>query len=208
MDVSIFVETTFDDGESRRGNIGRHRRAPDELGTANLGLLLDEAKQLLGRLQEAILQEQIDEALSARRKCNDCGRRRAIHVDRGRIFNPIFGRFRVKSLRIRQCSCQSAGVEHNRPEYPYSGLFPDQATPELRRLQAELGSRHLCHVALRTLETAALMPSWACEINSFTPHRPRRVSLRRNSVQIGSASEAPTSRSRTSRRPSGSPRWR
>ena len=48
MDVSIFVETTFDDGETRRRNIGRLRRAPDELGPANLGLLLDEAKQLLG----------------------------------------------------------------------------------------------------------------------------------------------------------------
>ena len=48
MDVSIFVETTFDDGETRRRNIGRLRRAPDELGPANLGLLLDEATQVLG----------------------------------------------------------------------------------------------------------------------------------------------------------------
>lgn len=100
MDVSIFVQTTFDDGETRRRNIGWLRRAPDELEPANLGLLLDEAKQLLGRLQESILQEQTDEALSARRKCNDCGRRRAFHDDRGRIFDTIFGRFCVKSLRI------------------------------------------------------------------------------------------------------------
>jgi hypothetical protein len=32
MDVSIFIETTFDDGETKRRNIGRLRRAPDELG--------------------------------------------------------------------------------------------------------------------------------------------------------------------------------
>lgn len=31
MDVSIFVETTFDDGETRRCNIGRLHCAPDEL---------------------------------------------------------------------------------------------------------------------------------------------------------------------------------
>jgi len=74
MDVSIFVETTFDSGETRRRNIGRLGRAPDELGPANLGLPLDEAKQLLRRLQEAILQEQIDESLSARRKRNVCCR--------------------------------------------------------------------------------------------------------------------------------------
>jgi hypothetical protein len=32
MDVGTFVETTFDDGETRRRKIVRHRRAPDELG--------------------------------------------------------------------------------------------------------------------------------------------------------------------------------
>jgi len=39
-------------------------------------------------------------------------------------------------------------------------------------------TRHLCQVALRTFETAALMPSWASLMTSFTPRRPRRVSLR------------------------------
>ena len=63
-------------------------------------------------------------------------------------------------------------------------------------------TRHRCQVALRTFETAALMPSWASLMTSFTPRRPRRVSLRRNSVQIGSASDVPISRPRTSRRPS------
>jgi hypothetical protein len=46
------------------------------------------------------------------------------------------------------------------------------------------------------------VPSWASLMTSFTPRRPRRVSLRRNSVQIGSASDVPVSRPRTSRRPS------
>jgi hypothetical protein len=107
---------------------------------------------LPGRLQESILQVQIDEALSARRKCNDCGRRRAINEDRGRVFDTLFGRFRVKSPRIRRCSCQSAGVENTGPKSPYSGLFPDRATPELRRLQAELGSRHSFREAARLIE--------------------------------------------------------
>ena len=59
MDVSIFIETTFDDGETKRRNIGRLRRAPDEFGSENLGLLLDDAKTLLRRLQEAIVQDQV-----------------------------------------------------------------------------------------------------------------------------------------------------
>lgn len=47
-----------------------------------------------------------------------------------------------------------------------------------------------CPVALSTFETAALMPSCAPKITSLTPRRPRRVSSRRNSVQIGSLRSA------------------
>src|SRR3954453_12079277 len=46
-------------------------------------------------------------------------------------------------------------------------------------------TRQRCQVALSTLLAAVLMPSWASETTSLTPCRPRRVSLRRNSVQIG-----------------------
>ena len=45
MDASIFGETTFADGETRRRNISRLRRAPDGFGSENLGLLLDDASQ-------------------------------------------------------------------------------------------------------------------------------------------------------------------
>jgi len=43
------------------------------------------------------------------------------------------------------------------------------------------------------------MPSWLSLITSFTPRRPRRFRLRRNSVQNGSASLAPTFTPSTSR---------
>ncbi len=63
-------------------------------------------------------------------------------------------------------------------------------------------TRHRCQEAVITLATDALMPSWASEITSLTPRRPRRASLRRNSVQKVSASDGPMSRPSTSRRPS------
>ena len=63
-------------------------------------------------------------------------------------------------------------------------------------------TRQRCQVAFRTLATAALMPSWLSLITSLTPRRPRRVRLRRNSVQNGSASLAPTFSPSTSRWPS------
>src|SRR6185312_6124193 len=63
-------------------------------------------------------------------------------------------------------------------------------------------TRQRCQLALSTLLTVALMPSWASETTSLTPRRPRRASLRRNAVQNVSASGRPISMPRTSRRPS------
>src|SRR4029077_14733416 len=67
-------------------------------------------------------------------------------------------------------------------------------------------TRQRCQVAFISLALmpswAALMPSWASEMTSLTPRRPRRRSLRRNSVQKVSASEGPMSMPSTSRRPS------
>ena len=152
MDVSIFVETTLEDGETKRRNIARLNRAPDEFCSENLGLLLDDAKTLLGRLQEAIVQDQVGEAIEARRKCDGCAEQRAIHDDRGRILDTLFGRIRVKWPRLRRCLCQTAGTAKSGPQSPLSGLFSNRATPELRRLQAELGARHSFREAARLIE--------------------------------------------------------
>ncbi|MGR3607320.1 MAG: ISKra4 family transposase, partial [Sulfitobacter sp.] len=152
MEVNIFVETTFDDGETKKRNIGRLRRAPDEFGSESLGLLLNDAKTLLRRLQETIVQDQVGEAMEARRKCDGCGKQRAIHDDRGRILDTLFGRIRVKWPRLRRCLCQPAGVAKSGPQSPLAGLFSDRATAELRRLQAELGARHSFREAARLIE--------------------------------------------------------
>lgn len=63
-------------------------------------------------------------------------------------------------------------------------------------------TRHRCQVVDSTRAVAALMPSCASLITSFTPLRPRRTRSRRNSVQNGSASEAPMAMPSTSRLPS------
>lgn len=63
-------------------------------------------------------------------------------------------------------------------------------------------TRQRRQVGLKTLKTAALRPSWASDITSFTPRRLRRIRLHRKSVEIGSASDGPTRMPRTSRPPS------
>ena len=188
MDVRIVVETTFEDGETQRRNIGRLCRAPDNLESESLGLRLDEAKNFLGRLQEAILQSQIDEALNAKRVCGNCGNLRPIHDDRGRVLDTLYGRFLVKSPRLRQCSCQAASSATNTVfQSPFVDLFPERATAELLRLQAELGSRHSFREAARLLET--FLPC-APQSNTTVRNRLGRIAEKLDVAGMGTKTRA------------------
>ena len=142
MDVQILVETIVDDGSTPRREIASLDRTPDSLAPETLGLRLDEAKNLLTRLQEVLLCNQIDEVLAASRICDDCGKRRAIHADRGRSLDTLYSRFWVNAPRLRQCACKlGTGAAKVVLLSPLNMMFPDGATPEFQRLQAEFVSR-------------------------------------------------------------------
>jgi hypothetical protein len=93
-----------------------------------------------------------------------------------------------------------------RPLLPaWASALPMKCTRQ--RCQARLASqrrppRSARSGARNTRATAALMPSCAAEITSFTPASPRRFSLRRNSTRKVAASAAPIAMPSTSRRPS------
>ena len=193
MDVRIVVETTFEDGKTQRRNIGRLCRAPDNRESESLGLRLDEAKNFLGRLQEAILQSQIDEALAASRICDRCGKRCGIHDDRGRTLDTLYGQFRVKAPRILRCACKSGtGATKAVLLSPLNAMFPDGATPELQRLQAELGSRHSFREAARLLET--FLPC-APQSNTTVRNRLGRIAEKFDVADEGHEDKNPSAKS-------------
>jgi len=65
-----------------------------------------------------------------------------------------------------------------------------------KRLRAQC-TRQRWRPALKTRRAAALRPLWSSAMTSLTPRRPRSASVRRNSVQNASASEAPVATPRT-----------
>ncbi len=148
MDIRIIVETTTEMGSKRIHALRRLRFSSQVHG--DLGLKLEDAKDLLGRLQRAVLNAQIEEISDASRNCGDCSRTRPVHDYRTRIFDTLFGRFRVKVPRLCTCPCNA---EERSSISPFAQVFPDLATPELQRLQAELGARHSFREAARILET-------------------------------------------------------
>ena len=112
-------------------------------------------------------------------------------------------------LAVSAVSCAKAvAIKADTTRRPLLPAWASTLRMKRRRSRKQSGGlfsrrrRQRCHVAQSTLVIAALMPSCASEMTSLTPRRPRRVSLRRNSVQIGSASEVPISIPKTSRRPS------
>lgn len=80
MDVRIIVETTFENGTTKRHRLGRLSRPFRRTQPEGFGLLLEDAKTILGQLQNAILRDQIEEISEASRVCPDCDGVRAIHV--------------------------------------------------------------------------------------------------------------------------------
>lgn len=154
MDVRIIVETTFENGTTKARRLGRLSRPFRSAQPEGFGLLLEDAKSMLGQLQEANLLDQIEEISEASRVCPDCNKNRAIHDYRPRVLDTLFGRFRVKIPRVRRCACNAkSGAAPGGPLSPLAHFFPSRPTPELQRLQAELGARHSFREAARIMVT-------------------------------------------------------
>ena len=100
------------------------------------------------------MRDQVDELLRPTQNCSACGIWRAIHDDRGRSLDTLYGRFRVKAPRLRHCPCEAtAGVTPSVLQLPISDQFPERAAPDLQRLHAKLGSRPSFRDAARLMET-------------------------------------------------------
>jgi hypothetical protein len=74
MDVRIIVETTFENGTTKTWRLGRLSRPVRSTQPEGFGLLLEDAKSMLWKLQQAILIDQIEEISEASRVCADCNK--------------------------------------------------------------------------------------------------------------------------------------
>ncbi len=127
MDVRIIVETTAEMGSKRTHELCRLCLSGQ--GHGDLVLKLEDTKDLLGRRQREVLNVRIEDVSHANRRCPNCNRTRRVHDYRTRVLDTLFGRFRVKTLRLRKCSCST---EECSSFPPFAQVFPDRATPELQ----------------------------------------------------------------------------
>jgi len=109
---------------------------------AEIGLMLAESKTFLARLQASMLCGQVAEYAAHRRVCLQCGVFQPLKDRRTRRLQTLFGTVEVEAPRFNVCRCgPSAPMVEARTVSPVCALLSARCTPELERVQAELGAR-------------------------------------------------------------------
>ena len=133
----ITVECIGEDGQRSLVTLGTVERTVGSTTAENVGVHLQESKQILQRLQETVVGQQLEEYCEEKRRCSDCGRSRPVKDYRCRRLDTVLGTIRVESPRYHPCSrCSGTRVSS-----PISELLPDRTAPELRHLQVSLGAQ-------------------------------------------------------------------
>lgn len=166
LKMKVWVELVGVDGVPQRREIAVVERIVDGARLNEFGLSLEESKGIQGRLQEELAQFQVDQAGQQDRKCHDCDRLRGVHDYRSRTVHSLFGICRLRVPRLRSCAC---GRTARSDTGSIETLIKGRATPELERIQAELGSRLSFREAARVLDLF---------VPAAQPHNHRSVSNR------------------------------
>src|SRR5580698_1749960 len=187
MEWTIKLEARTGWGEVETIEVGRLERRVIGLTADEVGLTLAEGKDLLSELQRLVLQTQMEEYTMCARVCAECLTLRRQRDCRTRIIQTLFGTVKVDAPRISLCPCSNEMGFVDLSFSPLAQLLPDRCTPELRRVQAELGARHSFREAAQLL--SMLLPCSptnhatirnrthrvAAEIEAKAPEAPRDV---------------------------------
>ena len=122
-----------------------------------IGLLLVETKTLLARLQASMLCGQVAEYAAHHRVCAACGILQPLKDRRTRRLQTLFGTVEVEAPRFKLCRCRQPAPMAEVTVSPVCALLTARCTPELERVQAELGARTSFREAARILGT--LLPA-------------------------------------------------
>src|SRR3954447_20167505 len=102
-----------------------------------IGLCLADTKDLLGRLQHAVIEAQAATYVDRYRCCSACGRRLRGKGQYPIVFRTVFGNVALASPRFYRCRCYPADTG---TFSPLAGLFTEHTAPELLYLETRWAS--------------------------------------------------------------------
>jgi hypothetical protein len=134
MRVQVVIESTAGESTDVQEIACLHR---EELRPDTVGLTLEEAKTMLERMQQRIVEQQTVEYLHTQSHCPHCGKKRyhkGAHTVR---LHTLFGKLRLKSPRLYHCQCQP---HLTRTFSPLAERLPERSTPKLPYLETKWAS--------------------------------------------------------------------
>jgi hypothetical protein len=137
MRWTITIEGTDEFGAAHRSEIALEKDL-NSLTAGAVGFSIEDGKAIMAHLQQAVVKQQCEAYVLARRFCVDCERFRRIKDYSTRKIRTVFGCVEVRNPRILNCRrctphfCDASAILRD--------ICPDQATPELMELSARLGS--------------------------------------------------------------------
>jgi hypothetical protein len=146
ISVQIVVQTEVDEQASVT-EIAHFERESFDAGS--LGLHLEEAKALLGRLQRSMIDAQAAEAIARLSMCPKCGSRLTVKGHHRLAYRSVFGRLSFDSPRLYQCRC--SGSAH-RSFSPLASCLHERTSPELQYLEARFAALMSYGLTVRVLE--------------------------------------------------------
>ena len=142
MQWMVRLETTTSAGEVTTTELVTFSRPGMVSTLAEIGLMLAEIKVLLPKLQASMLCGQVAAYAARHRVCAACGMLQTLKDRRTRRLQSLFGTVEVEAPRFKVCRCRpSAPMVEARTVSPVCALLTARCTPELKRVQAELGAR-------------------------------------------------------------------
>jgi hypothetical protein len=103
MRWNIILECIGEDGEQSTITLGTIERLAGSTTAENLGVNLEESKQIVNRLQDTVVKQQLHEHCEQRRKCLTCGRLQPVKDYRRRRLGTVH----LRVARYQHCKCRS-----------------------------------------------------------------------------------------------------
>jgi len=157
MQWTVRLEVRTSAGEVKTTELVTISRPAVVSTLAEVGLALAETKALLAKLQASMLCGQVAEYAAQHRVCAACGILQPLKDRRTRRLQTLFGTVEVEAPRFKVCGCRRATPLAEVTVSPVCALLTARCTPELERVQAELGARTSFRDAARILDT--LLPA-------------------------------------------------
>src|ERR671917_477594 len=141
MRWTVRLEARTDQGELETMELVTFSRPALVNTLAEIGLSLAEAKALLAGLQASMLCGQVAGYAARYRPCPACGVLQPLKDRRTRRLQTLFGTVEVEAPRFRVCRCRLSAPMAEVVFSPVRALLTARCTPELERVQAELGGK-------------------------------------------------------------------